>query len=296
MELAEIIEQLKYNETRIFPREAVEGAISQQAAITPVLIETLKECKNNFDELLEDSGYILHIYALYFLAQFREKAAYSVIIDFFSTPGDAAMDITGDVVTEDLGRIIASVFDGNLDPIKQLIENQQANEYVRGAAIDSLMTLLAQDIITRQEVVEYFRELFQGKIERNADNYLLNKLIIDACDLCPLELKPYIDQAFDEDLVDPMFIAREEVDESVELGIDEALEKLRDDHHHVLIDNIITEMEWWAGFNEPKSQPSYTPFNTLNEFTKSSSPKKSQAIKKKKMQQQTRRKNRPKKK
>jgi hypothetical protein len=55
-------------------------------------------------------------------------------------------------------------------------------------------------------------------------------------------------------------------------------------------------MEWWAGFNEPKSKASYTHFNTLDEFTKSSSPKKSQAIKKKKMQRQTRRKNRPKKK
>jgi hypothetical protein len=37
------------------------------------------------------------------------------------------MDASGDLVTEDLGRIIASVFDGNLDPIKQIIENQQAN-------------------------------------------------------------------------------------------------------------------------------------------------------------------------
>jgi hypothetical protein len=92
MELAEIIEQLKYNETRIFPREAVEAAISEQAAITPVLIEKLKDCKNNLDELLEDSSYILPLYVLYLLAQFREKAAYPVIIDFFSTPGDAAMD------------------------------------------------------------------------------------------------------------------------------------------------------------------------------------------------------------
>jgi Protein of unknown function (DUF1186) len=252
MELAEIIEQLKYNETRIFPREAVEAAISEQAAITPVLIETLKDCKNNLDELLEDSGYILPLYVLYLLAQFREKAAYPVIIDFFSTPGDAAMDITGDVVTEDLGRIIASVFDGNLTPIKQLIENREVNEYVRGAAIDSLMTLVAQNIITRTEVVEYFKELFQEKLDRIPEDYILNKLVIDTCYLCPIELKSDIEKVFEDGLIDPMFIRRGDVDRYLEIGVEAALEKLSNKKHHHLINNTIVEMEWWACFNNSK--------------------------------------------
>jgi hypothetical protein len=232
MELAEIIEQLKYNETRIFPREAVEAAISEQAAITPVLIEKLKDCKNNLDELLEDSSYILPLYVLYLLAQFREKAAYPVIIDFFSTPGDAAMDITGDVVTEDLGRIIASVFDGNLDPIKQLIENREVNEYVRGAAIDSLMTLVAQNIITRTEVVEYFKELFQEKLDRIPEDYILNKLVIDTCYLCPIELKSDIEKVFEDGIIDPMFIRRGDVDRYLEIGVEAALEKISNKKHH----------------------------------------------------------------
>jgi hypothetical protein len=296
MELAEIIEQLQYNETRIFPREAVEAAILEQVAITPVLIETLKDCKNNLDELLEDSGYILPLYVLYLLAQFREKAAYPVIIDFFSTPGDAAMDITGDVVTEDLGRIIASVFDGNLDPIKQLIENREVNEYVRGAAIDSLMTLVAQNIITRTEVVEYFKELFQGKLDRIPEDYILNKLVIDTCYLCPIELKSDIEKVFEDGLIDPMFIRRGDVDRYLEIGVEAALEKLRNKKHHSLINNTIVEMQWWACFNNSKQKESHQFSKTVEELTKSSNPKKSQAIKKNKMQKQARRKNRPKKK
>ncbi|WP_256875324.1 DUF1186 domain-containing protein [Nostoc sp. C052] len=43
------------------------------------------------------------------------------------------MDVTGDIVTEDLGRIFASVSHGNIEPLKQLISNQQINEYVRSA-------------------------------------------------------------------------------------------------------------------------------------------------------------------
>jgi hypothetical protein len=296
MEVAEIIAQLEYNDTGIFPREAVENAIAAQSAITPVLIQTLKDCKNKLDELLDDSSYFLNIYALYLLAQFREKAAYPVILDFFSTPGDAAMDSTGDVVTEDLGRIIASVFDGNLELIKQLIENREVNEYVRGAALDSLITLVVQNIITREQIVEYFAELFQGKLERIPDDYLLNKLVVDACDLCPIELKPHIEQVFEDDLIDPMFIDREDVEEDVERGIEASLEKLRKNTHHTYIDDAIEEMEWWACFNRSKPKENHQLSKTIAELTKSSNQKKSQAIKKKKIQKQARRQNRSKKK
>ena len=42
-----------------------------------------------------------HIYAMYLLAQFREPRAYPLIVEFFSIPGDIALDTTGDVATEE---------------------------------------------------------------------------------------------------------------------------------------------------------------------------------------------------
>ena len=55
-----------------------------------------------------------HIYAMFLLAQFREKRAYPLIVDFFSAPGDIAAEATGDVVTEYLSRILASVCGGDV--------------------------------------------------------------------------------------------------------------------------------------------------------------------------------------
>ncbi|MBW4604294.1 MAG: DUF1186 family protein [Calothrix sp. FI2-JRJ7] len=289
MELTEIISQLERN-TGTFPREALENAIAEQATITPVLIETLKKCKDNLNNLLEDPDYILHLYALYLLAQFREKSAYPVIIDFFSVPGEDAMDVTGDVVTEDLGRIIASVFDGNLNPIKQLIENQQASDYIRGAALESLIILVVNEIITRKQVIEYFEELFSVKLERKAE-YIFNKLVLNASELCPIELKQHIDKAFEEDLIDEMFIVQEEVDEFLEEGVEAAIEKLRN-HHHTLIDNAVSEMQSWACFGEGNFQSNYSRFPAPSGFAKVSHSQKAQASKKKKMQKQSRRKNR----
>ena len=52
------------------------------------------------------------------------KRAYSFIVQYFAQLGTEieALDATGDIVTEDLNRILASVCQGDLILIKQLIE------------------------------------------------------------------------------------------------------------------------------------------------------------------------------
>jgi len=76
-------------------------------------------------------------YALYLLAQFKEKQAYQIIVKYVSQLTNG-LDGTGDMVTEDLGSLLASVCNGDLSLIKQLIENPERNGYVRSAALESL--------------------------------------------------------------------------------------------------------------------------------------------------------------
>ncbi|MGF1677439.1 MAG: DUF1186 domain-containing protein, partial [Rivularia sp. (in: cyanobacteria)] len=159
MQLEEILSELENNIGK-FPHQALERAIEEREAITPVLLTTLSESKDNLEDLFNKPDSLLHLYALFLLAQFKEPLAYPLIIEFFSVPGDMPMDVTGDVVTEDLSRILASVSHGNIDPIKQLIENQEVNEYVKGAALQSLIILVVQGIVSREEIVQYFQELF----------------------------------------------------------------------------------------------------------------------------------------
>ena len=134
MEVKEILSELE-NNTGKFPREALERAIESKEAITPFLLDVLSKCKDNLEDLFNKPDYFLHIYALFLLAQFREPKAYPLIIDFFSVPGELPLEVTGDVVTEGLGKILASVSDGNIEPIKQLIENQEVDQFTRSAAI-----------------------------------------------------------------------------------------------------------------------------------------------------------------
>ena len=296
MELTEIIAELE-NYTGTFPRLALEGAIAEQEAITPILLATVTEWKSKLEELSERPNYFLHLYAMYLLAQFKESQAYLPIIEFFSVPGDISMDVTGDLATEDLGRILASVCDGNIEPIQQLIENRQANEYVRSSALSSLIILVIQGTIDREVVIKYFEELFSTRLEREY-SFVWTKLVMKSAMLAPLELKQQIDRAFDAELVEEFFFGREDVDDYINLGQEASLNELRGNKHYTSIEDTISEMECWSCFQDKtRKDSSRNTFGTRDlslshQKTEMPTKKKSQV----KMQKQARRKNRSKKK
>jgi Protein of unknown function (DUF1186) len=108
---------------------------------------------------------MIHIYALYGLAQFRETRAYPLLVRIFSRPGEFPFELAGDVVTQDLGRILASVSGGDVSGLIALIENEQGNEWVRSAAMDGMVALVTTGQRTRDEAMAYFLQLFH-KLER----------------------------------------------------------------------------------------------------------------------------------
>ncbi|MCF4970778.1 DUF1186 domain-containing protein [Nostoc sp. CMAA1605] len=298
MQLAEILAELE-NNTGTFPRLALERAIEEREAITPVLLSTLENLSNNLEELLAKEDYIFHIYALYLLAQFREPLAYPVIIKFFSVPGEATLDITGDVVTEDLARILASVSGGDIEPVKQLIENPNADVYVRGAAVGSLLVLVAQGVISRAEVIEYYGKLF-STLERKDSDYILTDLVSNSALICAVELKEEIDKAFAEDLIDLWFIDEDDVNDALEIGIEMSIKKLQENPHYSFIESVISEMENWSCFQQQQTSQGFDDNSIIPEIltlinTKQSKTK-AKSKKKRKMQEQSRKKNRSQKK
>jgi hypothetical protein len=249
MDVSEILAELEYlGET--FPREAVANAVANREAIIPELLAVLEKYAGNVEELAGRDDYMLHLYAMYLLAQFREPRAYPLIVRFFSGPGEAIEEAVDDLVADDLSRILASVSCGDDSLIKSLIENEEINEWVRGAAVQSLVTLVACDEKPREEVISYFHELFTGTIKREYSQ-VWNGLVYSSADLYPEELYQYIEQAYKDDLVDPSFTDLDEVRESLKLGKEERLRRLKTHHWYTLITDTISEMGSWGCFQPP---------------------------------------------
>jgi hypothetical protein len=254
MDVQDILKQLEVNEGT-FPREAVIQAMEQHEAITPELLRILEDAHHNVEHLSE-TGYMAHLYAMYLLAQFREPRAYPLIVQFFSTPGEITLDVTGDVVTEDLGRILASVFDDNIEPITSLIENEHANEFVRYAAVASLVALVACGKQNRDDVIAYYRSLFRGKLVRKG-SHVWDALVSASADLYPEELIGDIELAYQHRLIDTYSIGLDSVEAVLSRDKDDVLFALTNSERFQLIDDTVSEMEWWMCF-QPQDSPSRT--------------------------------------
>ena len=159
-----IAEKLKYF-SRPFPQKIVEAAIQCKTEITPTLLEFLNYAYQNHKTL--DPNYMGHLYALFILAEFKETKAFEVALRILELP-EASLDILiGDSLTEDYPNILASLYNGNLESIKRIIENPNTYLFARDTAIRSLLGLIVESKLEINEVIQYMDTLLDHEIFNN---------------------------------------------------------------------------------------------------------------------------------
>jgi len=77
--LQEILSQLERNEGR-FPRIALQQAAVHREEIVPELLKVLEEVARDPQPFATNGGRMIHIYAMFLLAQFREPRAYPLLV------------------------------------------------------------------------------------------------------------------------------------------------------------------------------------------------------------------------
>ena len=246
MTIPEIIEALTPY-TGKFPEQAVREAMAQPEAITPHLLSALEAVANDPESFANDTNNMLHVFAIHLLAQFREKRAYPLLVKILMAPDDVPDDLFGDTLTEGLNRLLASVYSGDPEPLKRLVEGEDINEWVRGAAIDSFLVLASAGLMSREEVVSYYQSLFRGKLKGQNEN-VWAVLAGAVADLPAPELVEDLRKAYEEGLVEEGMIGFEEAKEEALTPTEKKPEWKRKAVQ--LIGDTVSEMEWWAAFHE----------------------------------------------
>ncbi|MGD9152290.1 MAG: DUF1186 domain-containing protein [Gammaproteobacteria bacterium] len=245
-----------------FPEKALKMVIAEKDKIVPHLLSSLKNVIANY-EVLDDAA-MLHIYAIFLLAQFREKTAYPLILDILRLPDDYADECFGDAAGGySMTNIIASVYNGDLNPIFEIIENPKYNEYCRATALDSLLALYATEQIDKKTLVNYFRSLFDGKLPK--DNSFVWAILICAvlhsyCD----ELFDEVKDAFNEGLVDVSIVGLQSLDKTIREGEENTKKFWLYDSHHFISDTV-KELKGWACFKEENNYSTDSAFDFDNE-------------------------------
>ncbi len=224
------------------------------------------------DTYIDEPSRIGHLYALYLLAQFRETRLYPLLIKLLSLPADMIDAILGDCVTEGVGRMLASVCTDDLLPIQQLIENEENDEFVRGQGLHALVILVVHGKLDRKWTINYFRELLTEKISDKYP-YFNAHIISSIADLHPKEAYEDIKCAYEKSAVDSMMINLDDINRIMNMSKDSVIDKSRNDHQFQYIEDTISELEWWACFQQKKNlSPAKSVRNVLGSTNRKTNP------------------------
>ncbi len=252
MNIETVINELSHYQKGVFPRKALEAAIEQQQTITPRLLDYLERIAADPQQMIDGDDTDLVMFAVYLLAQFREPQAYPLIVKLVSCDSETVDYLLGDVITESLGRILASVCDGDLQPLKKLVESNRANEYVRSAALHSFVTLYSENAISRDEILAFFKAMFRQHPLRE-ENHIWNSLCHLSEGFRFVELLPDIRRAFEDNLTDRQYSALEDYEEGIQKTDGDGLEVFAYDKGYIT--DTIAELQSWACFRPEPARP-----------------------------------------
>jgi hypothetical protein len=248
MSVAEILEELSTPDATRAPAEALAAADAHKQDLLDPFLQALERGIAE-PKSAPPGEAMLFSYACYLLAKWREPRAYPLIIRWLSLPGEDAFEIGGDTATEDGSRFLAAVCGGDLQPIKDLILNRDANEFCRSSAMEALAVLVAWKELPHQTVSDYFLWLAREGLVREY-NFVWDTLAGSCADLEAIDVFPELRRAYDEGLIDQGSMKKAALD-AIEAG-PRGAEFARFSERRRPIEDVASEIAWWACFeNDP---------------------------------------------
>jgi len=168
MEVVDILKALSTG-TDCYPNEVFEEAYLRLAELKPLLLESLEyACEK--PKKVHRSDSILHINALFLLAKARDHDAFPLLVSICRLNHYSLYNLlTPEVMVFYLHRILASVFNGDIDSLKRLLEEKGLLEDIRCIVLKTLYLLVLKGKINRKSTVSYLSNLWDTRHMRHME-------------------------------------------------------------------------------------------------------------------------------
>ena len=246
-------QQLEYF-SKPFPRAAIALAHARREEVAPYLVDALARMATN-PSLADDEDYVLHLYAMHLLATWRDPRAYAPLLALGHHSENTLDVVLGDVLTETYGRCLASVCDGDLQPLYALFEDPQASHWARNAALNAVMVRVFEGDAARADLIHYL--MAQGDAEAlrlglpdlpPGSLEVLDCIASVAIDLGVTEMTERMDAWFDAHLLDETIMDKTWAHAHIAQPF-EACRERELGRGHGYVRDVEKEMGWWSGFS-----------------------------------------------
>jgi len=250
VDAGQILHELTYSEG--LPKEALKAASAQRVEMLPLFIEEIETYL-----ALEPAGrakptplfFVFHL-----LGEWREKAAYQPLARLLKLPGREVDAIFGDGITTTSHRVMAGLFDGDPQPLYDIILDPNADEYLRASMIEALAIATLRGELDRDLAGRFLRNVFM-EMQPQAECYAWVGWQSAIAMLGISDQKILVKKAFDRGFIDRHVLGFDDFEQDLRRGIDRPGEPRRpDDPEFTLFGDTIEELSGWYCFTEQYSE------------------------------------------
>jgi hypothetical protein len=153
---AEIMAALEGNGS--LPREALEAAGQSRDAMVPEFLDYIGKLQSAGIDDLE--GMDAFVFIFFLLAEWRETRAYRPLTTLLRRDPEFLDALMGDSITEASARVMAGVFDGDLQPLFDILLDDDADGFLRGEMFDTLAIVALENPDLRPGITQFLIDFF----------------------------------------------------------------------------------------------------------------------------------------
>jgi hypothetical protein len=189
-------------------------------------------------------------FIFHLLGEWREKAAYRPLARLLRLTRPEVDRIFGDGITTTSHRVMAAVFDGDPQPLYDIILDTSADEFIRAGMYEALAMVTLRGELDRARAGRFLRDAFI-EIRPQAECYVWVGWQSAIAMLGMSDLIMLVRKAFDRGFIDSHILGFDDFEEDLRRGIERPGEPCRpDDRDGTLFGDTIEELSWWYCFSE----------------------------------------------
>jgi hypothetical protein len=227
------------------PVEAIRTADAHREYVAPIFLDVIEAY------LLEDARPSIEqalFFIFHMLGHWREKPAYRPLAKLLSRPADEIDVIFGGATTETPHRVMAAVFDGDPQPLYDVILNREADEFVRSRMCEALAMVTLRGEMPRAEAERFLRACYSDLEAEDSGCFVWNGWQSAIAALGLIELKPLVQQAFEREYIDPSILNFQHFERHLQRALETPASPWDNADEFALFGDTIEELSSWYAF------------------------------------------------
>jgi Protein of unknown function (DUF1186)/SEC-C motif len=245
MDVQEILEKLSKDEG--LPVEAIRAADADRAAVLPAFLQAVEDYVAGEEAARAKPWAIFFIFHL--LGSWREKSAYRPLARLLTLAGDELDGVLGGAITETTHRVMAAIFDGDPQPLYDVVLNENADEFARSRMLEALGMVALRGELAREELTQFLRVCFT-KFQAEPGCFVWNGWQSAIAFLRLEEMRPQVQQAFDEEWIHPSLMEYRHFLEDLRIAVERPDTPFQHPDEYTLFGDVVDEMSTWYCFSE----------------------------------------------